>query len=836
MRKLDRFILKSYIGPFFAILIIVIFILAMQFLWLYIDELVGKGLEFRVIMEFLMWGSIQTLPLAMPLATLLSSMMTLGGMGENFELTAIKASGISLARVLVPMTVVGLLISVAAFFVGDRLVPYSINQIYTMRDDIGRTKSEIKIPTGTFYDGIDGYILRVDRRNKKTGMMYNIQVYDHTGGKGNTSITVADSGLLKMSKSKDYLTFQLFNGTNYQEENTRKYRDTTLAMRRIHFGRQELVIPLENYSYQQSDSARFGEQVRSMGLDGLFHGRDSLSQLNDEAVRRRVYQFTHSAGFEYYRQLDSTWLEKADHVMEPVYSKKLTPREKQDAYIIAGDKADDLEQVARSQVMESYDYIRLIYRTDVEIWKKFAQALACLLLFFIGAPIGAIIKKGGLGTPAVISMLFFVLYWVVDIIGERLANNGATTAFIGKFASAFVLAPIGVFLTFKAIQDSSILNLDLFKSGYRRVKSKFFRMFRKTRIVYMGTPEFSVGPLDALIRSGFRIVGVVTVPDKPSGRGLKMNESAVKKYAVEKGLPLLQPEKLKDEQFLQDLAAWRADLFVVVGFRMLPEVVWSMPKRGTFNLHAALLPQYRGAAPINWAVINGENITGVTTFMIDRKIDTGGVILRSECRIEPADTAGTLHDKLMELGSHLVVETVEGLVQDNVELRVQRSFIQGSELLHPAPKLTRELQHIDWNDTTKHVYNLIRGLSPFPGAFTELVPKQSTEGDALSVASAKLLAEERVSPSVEPIQLKVFFGEMRYDLPKAAPGTVLSDGKTYFAVATADGAIAITDLQLAGKKRMDVKAFLLGFRNPASYRTTQGTSKAEIAKAAPYED
>ncbi len=812
----------------------------MQFLWLYIDELVGKGLEFRVIMEFLMWGSIQTLPLAMPLATLLSSMMTLGGMGENFELTAIKASGISLARVLVPMTVVGLFISVAAFFVGDRLVPYSINQIYTMRDDIGRTKSEIKIPSGTFYDGIDGYILRVDSRNKQTGMMYNIQVYDHTDGKGNTSITVADSGLLKMSKSKDYLTFQLFNGTNYQEENTRKYRDTTLAMRRIHFRRQELVIPLENYAYQQSDSARFGEQVKSMGLDGLFHGRDSLSQLNDKALRQRVFQFTHSSGFEYHRQLDSTWREKADHVMEPVAATyKMSPRDRQDAYVVVSNKASDLEQVARSQVMESYDYIRLIYRTNVEIWKKFAQALACLLLFFIGAPIGAIIKKGGLGTPAVISMLFFVLYWVIDIIGERLANNGATTAFIGKFASAFVLAPIGAFLTVKAVQDSSILNIDLFKSGFRRVKSKFFRMFRKTRIVYMGTPEFSVGPLDALIRSGFRIVGVVTVPDKPSGRGLKMNESAVKKYAVEKGLPLLQPEKLKDEQFLSELAAWKADLFVVVGFRMLPEVVWSMPKRGTFNLHAALLPQYRGAAPINWAVINGENITGVTTFMIDKKIDTGGIILRSECRLELADTAGTLHDKLMELGSSLVVETVEGLVQDNVELRVQRSFIQGSELLHPAPKLTRELQHIDWNDSTRHVYNLIRGLSPFPGAFTELVPatERLTEGNTLSSAKNIADATESVSLSTTaPVQLKVFFGEMRYDLPKAAPGTVLSDGKTYFAVATQDGAIAITDLQLAGKKRMDVKAFLLGFRNPESYTTTQGTSKAEIAKAAPYED
>jgi methionyl-tRNA formyltransferase len=292
-----------------------------------------------------------------------------------------------------------------------------------------------------------------------------------------------------------------------------------------------------------------------------------------------------------------------------------------------------------------------------------------------------------------------------------------------------------------------------------------------------------------------------------------MNESAVKKYAVEKGLPLLQPEKLKDEDFLKALAAWKADLFVVVGFRMLPEAVWGMPKLGTFNLHAALLPQYRGAAPINWAVINGENISGVTTFMIDHKIDTGGIILRSECHIETTDTAGDLHDKLMELGSTLVVETVEGLIQKNVELRVQRSFIQGSELLKPAPKLTRELQHIDWRDTSRHVYNLIRGLSPFPCAFTELVPPAGGEA----------------------VQLKIYFGEIRTDL-HAAPGTVLSDGKTYLAIATEDGAIAITDLQLAGKKRMDVKSFLLGFRNPTSYTTTIGTSKAEIAKAQPKED
>ena len=296
-----------------------------------------------------------------------------------------------------------------------------------------------------------------------------------------------------------------------------------------------------------------------MQLKDLRQGRDSLSRLNEEGIRKRVYQFLHSTGLDYRRQLDSTWREKEEKgVMEPLGdSQWKTPREKRTAFENAQRDAASYEQIARNQMMESHDYIRLIYRTDVEIWKKFAQALACLLLFFIGAPIGAIIKKGGLGTPAVISMLFFILYWVVDIMGERLANNGATSAFIGKFASAFVLAPIGTFLTIKAIQDSSIINVDLFKSGFRRVKSKFFRMFRKTRIVYMGTPEFSVGPLDALIRNGYKVVGVVTVPDKPSGRGLKMNESAVKKYAVEKGLPLLQPEKLRDEQFLMDLSSYQ---------------------------------------------------------------------------------------------------------------------------------------------------------------------------------------------------------------------------------------------------------------------------------------
>ena len=810
MKKLDQFILKSFIGPFFAILAIVIFILVMQFLWLYIDELVGKGLEFKVILEFLMWGSCQVLPLALPLATLLASMMTFGDLGEHYELTAMNSAGVSLARILMPAMIASALIAVAAFFIGDRLVPYSINQIYTMRDDIGRTKSEIKIPVGTFYDGIEGYILRIDDRDKETGMMYGVMVYDHTTDKGNLRLTVADSGLMKMSKAKDYLTFQLYDGTNYQETNTKKYRDTTLALQRIHFSRQEMVIPLENYSFQHSDSARYGEQVRSMSNEQLKHGRDSLAEKSNAGIEKHLKELKNSYALQWQSQLDSGWKDPAkkplDMSRKP--AKWEDPKRLRQAYEMAMSNANQLQSTVQTQGMEAYEYTRLLRLSEVEIWKKYAQALACFILFFIGAPIGSLIRKGGLGTPAVVSILFFVLYWVVDISGTKLARDGAATPFIGNFISAFVLVPIGIFLTWMAIREKS-LNMDAFKTWRRRLFSKVVSLFRKTRIVYMGTPEFAVAPLEALTKGrGYKVVGVVTVADKPSGRGLKMNESAVKKYAVANGIPVLQPDKLKDPAFLEALAAWKADLFVVVGFRMLPEVVWKMPKMGTFNLHAALLPQYRGAAPINWAVINGENLTGVTTFMIDQKIDTGGILLRQECRVEPTDTAGDVHDKLMAIGADLVVQTVEGLIQKNIETRVQRSFVQGSEILHPAPKLTRELQHIDWNDTTRNIYNLVRGLSPFPGAFTELVK----DGQAT--------------------QLKIFFGKMRTDL-HAAPGTVLSDGKTYLAVATQDGALSLTDIQLAGKKRMDVKSFLLGFRDPESYTTSQGTSKAEVDKTKP---
>ncbi|MBQ9185801.1 MAG: methionyl-tRNA formyltransferase [Bacteroidales bacterium] len=821
MKKLDLFILKSFIGPFFALLFIVLFILMMQFLWLYIDELVGKGLSIGVIMEFMAWGGATLLPLSMPLATLLASVMTMGQLSENNELIAMKSAGISLKRVMAPLAIASAVISVGAFFAANDLVPTAYNNIYTLRDDIGRTKAEIKIPTGTFYDGLEGYTLRVDSRNKKTGMMYNVQVYDQSSGKGDVSMTLADSAMMTMSAAKDLLTFKLYSGINYQETNTLRYRDTTLELQRISFDEQTLIIPLENYAFEKSDGAKFSDQVRAMNISRLSAGRDSLQRIHDSTVNNLRVNFWQKRNLKYMRQLDTSNHFHANADMD--YSNmgwgKDYSREKM-AYDNAAYAATEMATTMQNADDEMGYTSKILRHTNVELLKKFAMALACFILFFIGAPLGSFVtKKTGLGAAAIVAVLFFVLYWVIDITGTKLAKDGAASAMTGAFISTIILLPLGLFLSWKAVNDAKLFGSnDSLAASWRKIKSKVMRIFKKTRIVYMGTPEFAVAPLKALIGAKYKVVGVVTVADKPSGRGLKMNESAVKKFAVEQGIPVLQPLKLKDPEFLEQLAALKADLFVVVAFRMLPEVVWKMPPLGTFNLHAALLPQYRGAAPINWAVINGEKITGATTFMIDENIDTGGIMLRQECRISENETAGDIHDKLMPIGADLVVQTVEGIIQKNIETRVQRSFIQGSEVLKPAPKLTKELCHIDWDAPATQVYNLIRGLSPYPTAYTEVF-KEGTE----------------------PLQLKVFgaekttvqaLAERLPEMPSSVePGTVLTDGKKFFAVATADGgAISLTDVQLSGKKRMDIKAFLAGFREASAYKTTKGTSRSEIEK------
>jgi len=313
------------------------------------------------------------------------------------------------------------------------------------------------------------------------------------------------------------------------------------------------------------------------------------------------------------------------------------------------------------------------------------------------------------------------------------------------------------------------------------------------RIVFMGTPEFAVSSLDATFHSEHEVVGVVTVPDKPAGRGQKLQQSAVKQYAVEKNIPVLQPEKLRSEDFLLDLHALNADLFVVVAFRMLPEVVWQMPPKGTFNLHGSLLPRYRGAAPINWAVINGDSKTGVTTFFLKHEIDTGNIIYQEEVAITAEDNAGSIHDKLMVVGAKLVVKTLDAISQGAVPIVSQEELIaKGYEPLH-APKIFKEDCKVDWSKDVTSIHNLVRGLSPYPAAWSELVK------------------------SDELLSMKIFKTEKEVTEHDYTVGTLLTDARSFLKVACVDGFLSILELQLAGKKRMPIRDFLLGFKNIADY-------------------
>ncbi|MFV0593489.1 MAG: methionyl-tRNA formyltransferase [Draconibacterium sp.] len=314
------------------------------------------------------------------------------------------------------------------------------------------------------------------------------------------------------------------------------------------------------------------------------------------------------------------------------------------------------------------------------------------------------------------------------------------------------------------------------------------------RIVFMGTPDFAVASLKKLVEGGYNVVGVITAPDRPAGRGKQLAEPAVKKYAVENNLNVLQPEKLKNPEFLEELRALKADLQVVVAFRMLPEAVWAMPPLGTFNLHGSLLPQYRGAAPLNWAIINGEAKTGVTTFLLDHEIDTGKIIFSKEIDIWENDTVGTIHDSLMEIGANLVTETVDALAEGNYEAVSQEEIIAGQEIKH-APKIFKDDCRIDWTKDVESVRNLIRGLSPYPAAWTVL--KNDTTGEEISA--------------------KIFFA-MHAEGKPALPGTINTDGKNFINVACTDGWLQITDLQIAGKKRMKTNDFLRGFQNMEDYR------------------
>lgn len=311
----------------------------------------------------------------------------------------------------------------------------------------------------------------------------------------------------------------------------------------------------------------------------------------------------------------------------------------------------------------------------------------------------------------------------------------------------------------------------------------------------MGTPEFAVATLDILLQNNYNVVGVITVPDKPAGRGQQLQQSAVKKYALEKGLNILQPEKLKDENFLEQLDKLKADLQIVVAFRMLPEVVWNMPPMGTINLHGSLLPKYRGAAPINWAIINGEKETGVSTFFLQQEIDTGKIIFQERTPISENETAGEIHDKLMHIGAQLVLKTVHAIENGNYPQIDQSELFKAGEPVKNAPKIFKTDCRIDWNRTMDEIHNLIRGLSPYPAAFTDFV-----------------------SPDGKTFTVKIFKSRMENIKHDLAIKTIITDSKNFIKIAVKNGYILLDEIQIAGKKRMAVGEFLRGFQLKSDWK------------------
>jgi methionyl-tRNA formyltransferase len=319
---------------------------------------------------------------------------------------------------------------------------------------------------------------------------------------------------------------------------------------------------------------------------------------------------------------------------------------------------------------------------------------------------------------------------------------------------------------------------------------------KEIRIVFMGTPDFSVESLKALIENDYQVVGVITAPDKPAGRGRQMSEPAVKQYALQQNLKVLQPEKLKNTEFIAELESLKADLQIVVAFRMLPEIVWTMPPMGTFNLHASLLPQYRGAAPLNWAIMNGETETGVTTFLLSHEIDTGQIIFQEKLEIAENDTVGDLHDRMMSVGAQLVLRTVDALAEGIVQPIDQEQLIGQTDRIKQAPKIFKDDCRIDWTKDTESVRNHIRGLSPYPAAWTELVNQEKNE-----ILTAKIYVVSRDNSN----------------LP-AAPGSLLTDGKKYLKIACTDGWLSVDEIQLSGKKRMKIDELLRGFHDLGDWR------------------
>jgi lipopolysaccharide export system permease protein len=456
----------------------------MQFLWKWIDDLAGKGLSFSIIAELLLYVSASLVPMALPLAILLASIMTFGNLGENYELTALKSSGISLQRIMSPLIIFVVGISLLAFFFSNNVMPYANLKMQSLLYDVTQKRPEFNIREGIFYNGIDNYSIKVAHKDSRTSLLHDIKIYDHSEGRGNVSVTTADSGYMKMTADSS-LVFTLMNGYSYNELTTDRSMklNKSYPERRDRFDRQDIVFSLSGFNLNRSDENLFKGGYKMMNLKQLTQTTDSLYKeynLSRAQFYREVIVTNYFRTDPVYKQSllkDSLVIKRSKPKslnMDSLF-RTFTIHEKKDAVTQALNLARATEEHIAAQKDNFLNKIRKIRRHEIEWHRKFTLSFACLVFFFIGAPLGAIIRRGGLGMPVVVSILFFVIYYVISISGEKFARESLTPAFEGMWISSFILLPLGVFLTYKATSDSAFLNVDTYVDFLKKV-SRFLRL------------------------------------------------------------------------------------------------------------------------------------------------------------------------------------------------------------------------------------------------------------------------------------------------------------------------------------------------------------------------
>lgn len=474
MKRLDWLVLKSFFWPLIMTFFIVLFIQIMQFLWMYVDDMAGKGLELKVLMELLFQFSLVFVPTALPLGILLASLMTFGNMGENFELTAIKSSGIPLQRVMRPLFIMIIFISIGSFFFANNVLPYSNRKARTLMYDIQRKRPELNIQAGSFYNGIEGFSMKIGSKDPITSKLEKILIYDHSEKGGNTSVIIADSGYMKMTPDETALIFTLYNGYSYNDiKEDVPIKQRKYPFRSDNFDTYTFLIELSGFDLNRSDMDLFRNHQSMQNIGQLNYYIDSLSnKLTDktsnylkEYKKSKLYvKRNYHPGGSPDRETDDKLIFDIDSVFN-----SLSEVDKGMALNVALSNArDGIKFVSEKQVSLHRD-LRGLNRYKIEWHKKLTLAIACLVFFFIGAPLGAIIRKGGLGMPAVISVLFFVVYYVLSLVGEKMAKEGIAAAWFGMWSSTFILFLIGVFLTYKATTDSVIMSTETYGNFFKKI-------------------------------------------------------------------------------------------------------------------------------------------------------------------------------------------------------------------------------------------------------------------------------------------------------------------------------------------------------------------------------